>query len=79
MNADKASGVLHATLERLALHYGMIDVGRIKSLGLDRARGEGRKEILEFITVFSVTAQASEKLGMRRLLSELEKRFGQDG
>ena len=32
MNADKASGILHVCLERLALHYGMIDTGKLATV-----------------------------------------------
>jgi hypothetical protein len=39
MNADKASGVFHVSLERLALHYGVIDVGRMAAMRQGGAYG----------------------------------------
>jgi hypothetical protein len=76
MNADKASGILHSSLERLALHYGLIDMGKMASLGQDKAYGRGVRAAMEFITVFNATAQPTEKLGMARLMKDLQKRFG---
>jgi hypothetical protein len=75
MNADKASGILHVSLERLALHYGMIDVGKMAAIGSDKAVGRGARMVLEFIAVFNATAQPTEKLGMARLMKDLQKRF----
>ncbi|MFZ0270977.1 MAG: DUF6456 domain-containing protein [Acidobacteriaceae bacterium] len=76
MNADKASGILHSSLERLALHYGMIDMGKMAALRQDKGYGRGVRAALEFITVFNATAQPTEKLGMARLMKDLHKRFG---
>jgi hypothetical protein len=41
MNADKGAGIFHGSLERLALHYGMVDTNRLISIGNDRAFGRG--------------------------------------
>jgi Domain of unknown function (DUF6456) len=61
MNADRASGVLHATLERLAMFYGMIDMGRIASIRQDGAYGRGIKDFLDFAGVFATTAQGRDR------------------
>jgi hypothetical protein len=76
MNADKASGILHGALERLALHYGMIDVGKMATLCSDKAVGRGVRTVIEFISVFNATAQPTEKIGMARLMKDLQRRFG---
>ena len=75
MNADKASGVLHATLERLALHYGMIDVGRIASIRQDAAYGRAIRDFMEFTGVFVTTATGPEKVAIGRFVAALERRF----
>lgn len=76
MNADKASGVLQACLELLALHYGMADVGRIASIRQDGAYGRDIKDFLDFVNVFAVTGQGGEKTVVGRLLAAAQKRFG---
>jgi hypothetical protein len=76
MNADKASGVLHGALERLALHYGMIDMGRIAAIRQDGAYGRGVKDFIEFVSVFAATAQGNEKTVIGRFLGAAHKRFG---
>ena len=75
MNADKAAGLLHGSLELLALHYGMIDMGRLASIASDKSYGRGIKAALEFISVFAATAQGGEKNVIGRLAREMEKRF----
>ena len=47
MNSDKASGVLHSTLERLALHFDMIDIGKLGSINRDKAFGQGVEAAIE--------------------------------
>jgi Domain of unknown function (DUF6456) len=76
MNADKAAGILHVCLERLALHYGLVDMGKLASIGNDKAFGRGVRAALEFIDVFNASAKPTEKLGMARLMKDLQKRFG---
>jgi hypothetical protein len=76
MNAHKASGILHVCLERLALHYGLIDMGKMAAIAQDKARGRGIKEVMEFVAVFNAAAKPTEKLGVARLMTELNKRFG---
>lgn len=76
MNADKASGILLASLEMLALHYGMADMGRIASIRQDGAYGRGIKDFLDFVNVFAVTAQGGEKTVIGRFLAAAQKRFG---
>lgn len=75
MNADKASGVLHVSLERLALHYGMIDMGRLVSIGQDQDYGRGIRDLLDFARVFSVSASSAEKNALGRFLAAAQKRF----
>jgi Domain of unknown function (DUF6456) len=79
MNADKASGVLHGCLERLAVHYGMIDKHRIDELRQDGAYKRGIKDFLEFAGVFAVTAQGGEKNVIGRFLTAAQKRFEKFG
>lgn len=76
MNADKGGGVLHGCLEMLALHYGMIDMGRLASLKQDSAYGRGIRDFLDFVSVFATTAQGGEKTVIGRFLAQAQKRFG---
>jgi hypothetical protein len=76
MNADKASGVLHGCLERLALHYGMIDMGRMAAIRQDGAYSRGIKDFLDFTDIFATTAQGGEKTVIGRFLAAAQKRFG---
>jgi hypothetical protein len=76
MNADKASGILHVSLERLALHYGMIDVGRMAAIRQDGAYARGVRDFLDFVNVFAVTAQGGEKTVIGRFIAAAQKRFG---
>jgi Domain of unknown function (DUF6456) len=76
MNADKASGVFHVCLERLALHYGMIDVGRVAAIRQEGAYGRGIKDFFEFADVFAVTAQGGEKNVIGKFIAAAQKRFG---
>jgi Domain of unknown function (DUF6456) len=64
MNADKGAGVLHGCLERLALHYGMIDVGRLGAISHDAAFGRGVKAAMDFISVFASSAQGAKRLSL---------------
>lgn len=50
MNADRASGVLHVSLERLALHYGLVDMGKLANINNNRAFARGLKAADEFIS-----------------------------
>lgn len=75
MNTDRASGVFTVSLERLALHYGMLDVKRMNAMGQDAAYGRGIKDCLDFVGVFSISAQGGEKNTIGRLLAEARKRF----
>ena len=61
MNADKASGILHASLELLALHYAMIDMGRVTALRQESAYRRGIRDLLDFASVFATTAQGGER------------------
>lgn len=75
MNADKAGGVLHTCLERLAMHYGLIDLGRLGAISHEAAFGRGVKAAMDFISVFASSAQGGEKAVIGRLMAGLEKRF----
>jgi hypothetical protein len=75
MNADKAAGVLQGCLERLGLHYGMIDVGRLGAISHDQAFGRGAKAVMDFITVFAASTQGSDKALVGKLIGGLQKRF----
>lgn len=76
MNADRASGVLHVSLERLALHYGLLDRDRLNAIGQNSAYARGIKDFLDFTGVFATTAQGGEKTVIGRFLAEAQKRFG---
>jgi hypothetical protein len=76
MNSDRASGILYSVLERIALHYGMIDVGRVAAIRQDGAYGRGIKDFLEFAGVFAVTAQGGEKNVIGKFIAAAQKRFG---
>jgi hypothetical protein len=69
MNADKASGIFHVTLERLALHHGMVDVNRLRSIGSDR-------NALDFLDISAVSTEGTDKTALGRFLSAAQKRFG---
>lgn len=75
MNPDRASGVFHVSLERLAVHYGMLDSKRINAMGQDVAYGRGVRDFLDFVRVFAVSAQSGEKSTIGRLIAEAQKRF----
>lgn len=75
MNADRAGGVLHSCLERLGLHYGMIDVGRLGAISHDQAFSRGVKATLDFITVFAASTQGSDRAIIQKLTLGLQKRF----
>jgi hypothetical protein len=75
MNADKASGILHSSLERLALHYGMIDMGRMASMRQDGAYGRAIRDFMEFMGVFATTITGQEKVAIGRFLAAAERRF----
>ena len=74
MNPDKASGVFHASLERLAL-YGMVDRSRLNAFSQNKAYSRGIKDCLDFVTVFAATTQGPEKNALGRLLAAAQKRF----
>jgi hypothetical protein len=76
MNADKASGILHASLELLALHYAMIDMGRVTALRQESAYRRGIRDLLDFASVFATTAQGGERTIIGRFLAQAQKRFG---
>lgn len=61
MNADKGSGILHGSLERLALHYGMIDMGKLAALRQKKSYGRGIKDFLNFASVFAATTQGPKR------------------
>jgi hypothetical protein len=48
MNADKASRIFHVSLERLALHYGMVDMGRLQTMSNDRTYARAIQDFFEF-------------------------------
>jgi hypothetical protein len=70
MNADRAGGVLHGCLERLALSYGMIDVARLGAISHDQAFARGVRAALDFISVFAASAQGDEKAVIGRLVAD---------
>jgi hypothetical protein len=75
MNADKAGGVLHSTLEMLTMHFGMVDVRKLTAIAQDLAFGRGVKAAIDFITVFSASTQGSDKAVITKLMMGLQKRF----
>ena len=75
MNSDKAVGIFHVCLERLALHYGMVDMGRLASIGSDQAYSRGIKDFIDFTGVFARTAQGPEKNALGQFLTAAQKRF----
>jgi hypothetical protein len=75
MNSDKASGIFHVCLERLALHYGMVDMNRLKSIGSDRHYSRGIADVLEFAAVFTAGLEGVEQNGAKKMLQAALKRF----
>jgi hypothetical protein len=75
MNTDKASGIFHVALERLGLHYGLLDAKRLNAISQDAAYGRGIRDFMDFIQVFAVSAQSGEKSTIGRLIAEANKRF----
>jgi Domain of unknown function (DUF6456) len=75
MNADRASGVLLGCLERLALAYGIADMGRLAALRQDGAYGRAIRDFMEFADVFGATAAGSEKSAIGKFLAAAHKRF----
>lgn len=75
MNADKAAGILHSALERLALNYGMIDMGKMALIGQDKAYGRGIKDFHDYVSIFATTAQGGERGVIGRLIAGAAKRF----
>ena len=75
MTADGAGGVLRTFLERLGLHYGMIDVARLGAISSDQSYGRGVKAVLEFISVFSTNAKPDERAILQKLALGLQTRF----
>jgi len=75
MNADKAAGILHSSLERLALNYGLIDVGKLAIITQDNTYRRAMKDFFEFLTVFSATSAPPEKGCMGRLMLAMQKRW----
>jgi hypothetical protein len=75
MNSDKASGIFHVSLERLALHYGMLDRDRLNAIGQDKAYSRGIRDCLEFVSVFATTEQGGGKNVIGRFLAAAQKRF----
>jgi hypothetical protein len=76
MNTDKAAGVFHVSLERLAVHYGMLDMGRLSAIGQSHAYARGVRDCIEFVNVFAATANGPEKNVIGRFLAAAAKRFG---
>jgi hypothetical protein len=66
MNTDKASGIFHVSLERLGMHFGLIDMGRLNAIGQDKAYGRAIKDRLDGAGVFAKTAQGPEKSALGR-------------
>jgi hypothetical protein len=75
MNADRAGGVLHGCLERLALCYGMIDVGRLGAISHDLSFGRGVKATAEFVSMFAPRPLESGVEYARRQHEAISKRF----
>ena len=75
MNSDKASGILHSSLERLALHYGLIDMGKMAMIQSDNTYRRALKDFFEFLTVFSATSAGPEKGATGRLMLAMQKRW----
>jgi hypothetical protein len=76
MNADKAAGIFHSSLERLAMHYGVVDERRLKSISNDMAYSRAVRDVFEFAAVFATSAQPGEKTLIMRFLDAAKKRFG---
>jgi len=75
MNADKASGILHAALELLAQHYGMIDQRRAEALRQESAYGRAIRDFLEFTGIWAATTQGIDKSTMGKFVVAAQKRF----
>jgi hypothetical protein len=75
MNADRASGVFHVSLERLAIGYGMLNESRLQAMAQDQAYSRGIKDSMDFVNVFASTAQGPEKNALGRMIAAMQKRF----
>ena len=63
------------SLERLALHYGMLDRGQLNAIAQDKAYGRGVHDLLDFLSISASTAQGPEKNALGRFLAAAQKRF----
>jgi hypothetical protein len=75
MYSDKAAGLLLSCLERLALHYGILDKNRLNAIGRDTAYARAIRDFFDLINVFAAAAQGPEKNAMGRFLAAAQKRF----
>jgi Domain of unknown function (DUF6456) len=75
MNTDRASGVLYISLERLALHFGMVDMGRLQTMSNDRAYARAIQDFLDFASVATATLQGNDKSAVGKFIAATRKRF----
>jgi hypothetical protein len=75
MYSDKAAGLLLSCLERLALHYGVIDRNRLNAMGQDKAYARAIHDFISFANVFAAGEQSGGKGVMGRFLAGAQKRF----
>jgi hypothetical protein len=75
MDSNRTSSIFRESLQRLAVHYGMLDVSRINAIAKEQTYGRAVRDVLDFINVFAGTAPTPEKNALGRLLAATHKRF----
>jgi len=75
MDSKKATGVLIAVLERLALHYGLIQVSAIKDRVGRSGFKHGVQHVYDFIKVYCAGAPPADQAVHKKLTGEIEKRM----
>jgi hypothetical protein len=63
------SGILHVSLERLALHYGMVDTGSLSKMSNDRVYVRATRDFFVFAAVATATLQGTEKSAVGKFLA----------
>jgi hypothetical protein len=72
--ADQASRYVVDAIVK-ALHYGMVDMARIASIGQNKAYSRAINDLMEFAGLFAATAQAPEKAMIAKFIAATRKRF----
>jgi hypothetical protein len=75
MYTDKSSGILLASLERLALHYGIVDRTRLDSIARDKSFGRGVKTVNDFVLTIGPRPDETASAYVCRFRGVLAQRF----